>query len=256
VDLLTQKFYLMEEQLQRHERELVQAKKLAAIGTLASGVAHELNNPLNNISTSAQRLLRKTGGETPPALRKGLEDIHGQTLRLKSIVGELLEFARSREPHVAAVEIGELARSAWRNVGASRDTGKVELRVALAPPEIVLEADREQLERVFINLFANAVDAMPAGGTLTLGGEEDGEVTIRVADTGTGIPAEQLEKVFEPFFSGKDGGTGLGLAIVFGIVQRHRGAIRVESAPGAGTTFTIRLPRSAGARAGAGGGAR
>jgi len=242
VDLLTRRFYVMEEQLQKHERELVQAKKLAAIGTLAAGVAHELNNPLNNISTTAQRLLRKAGDDASPLVRKGLDDIHGQTLRLKSIVGDLLEFARAREPHLAAVELGDLVRSAWRSAAASRDTAAVLLRTELQPPEIVLEVDREQLERVFINLFVNAVDAMPGGGTLTVRAEEDGEVTLAVSDTGGGIPADALEKVFEPFFTSKDRGTGLGLAIVFGIVQRHRGTIRVQSAVGAGTTFTLTLP--------------
>jgi signal transduction histidine kinase len=253
LDLLTRKFYVMEEQLQEHERELVQAKKLAAIGTLAAGVAHELNNPLNNISTTAQRLLRKAGDDTPPALRKGLDDIHGQTLRLRSIVGDLLEFARSREAHLAPVELGELVRSAWRAVAASRETAPVRLVAELSPPEIVLDADREQLERAFINLFVNAVDAMPGGGTLSVRAEEDGGVTVRVADTGVGIPADALEKVFEPFFSAKERGTGLGLAIVFGIVQRHHGTIRVESAPGAGTTFTLVLPRAAVASAGTAG---
>jgi two-component system, NtrC family, sensor kinase len=242
VDLLTRKFYVMEEQLEKHERELVQAKKLAAIGTLAAGVAHELNNPLNNISTTAQRLLKKAGEDASPLVRKGLDDIHGQTLRLKSIVGDLLEFARAREPHRAAVELGDLVRSAWRSAAASRDTGSVLLRTELHPPEIVLQADREQLERIFINLFVNAVDAMPGGGTLTVRAEEDGEVTIVVSDTGSGIPPDRLEKVFEPFFTSKDRGTGLGLAIVFGIVQRHRGTIRVGSAVGAGTTFTLTLP--------------
>jgi two-component system, NtrC family, sensor kinase len=124
----------------------------------------------------------------------------------------------------------------------------VNLRVELIPPEIVLEADREQIERVFINLFVNAVDAMPGGGTLTVRAEEDGGVTVRVTDTGGGILPEALEKIFEPFFSSKERGTGLGLAIVFGIVQRHRGTIRVESAVGAGTTFTLTLPLHRGDR--------
>jgi signal transduction histidine kinase len=250
VDLLTRKFYVMEEQLQEHERELVQAKKLAAIGTLASGVAHELNNPLNNISTTAQRLLKKAGDDVAPLVKKGLDDIHGQTLRLKSIVGDLLEFARAREPHHAAVELGELVQSAWGSAAASRDTSAVRLRTKLVPPQIVLEADREQLERVFINLFVNAVDAMPAGGELVVRAEEGDEVTISVSDTGGGIPPDAVEKVFEPFFSSKERGTGLGLAIVFGIVQRHRGTIRVQSVVGSGTTFTLTLPLNRAARRG------
>jgi signal transduction histidine kinase len=243
VDLLTRQFYAMEQQLQEHERELVQAKKLAAIGTLAAGVAHELNNPLNNISTTAQRLVRKAGDGTPEPVRRGLDDIFGQTLRMKSIVSDLLEFARAREPRLAPAELGELLRAAWKSVAAARDVSGVRFLVELAPPEIVLEVDREQIERLFINLFANAVEAMPGGGTLSVRAEEDHDVTVRVADTGAGLPPEALEKIFEPFYTTKGRGTGRGLAIVFGIVQRHRGTIRAVSGVGTGTTFTVTLPR-------------
>jgi signal transduction histidine kinase len=166
---------------------------------------------------------------------------------MKSIVSDLLEFARAREPRLAPVELGGLIHAAWKSLGDSRDTAAVRLLVELTPPEIVLEADREQIERLFINLFANAVDAMPGGGSLSVWAEEDHDITIRVADTGGGIPPEALEKIFEPFFTTKGRGTGLGLAIVFGIVQRHRGTIRVVSGVGAGTTFTLSLPRRAAA---------
>jgi signal transduction histidine kinase len=246
VDVLTGKFYAMEEQLQRHEEELLQSKKLAAIGTLAAGVAHELNNPLNNISTTAQRLTKKAGEESPPFVRKGLDDIYAQTLRVKGIVSDLLEFARGREPHLATIELGGLVRAAWRNLGSSRDLAAVRLRVDLDPPEIVFDADREQLERVFINLFSNALEAMPDGGGIAVRAEENDEVRVTVTDTGRGIPPELLDKIFEPFYSSRDKGTGLGLAIVFNIVQKHHGAIRVASEVGRGTSFTIELPRHPG----------
>jgi signal transduction histidine kinase len=247
VDTLIGKFYAMELQLQQREKELLQSKKLAAIGTLAAGVAHELNNPLNNIYTTAQRLIRKTGAECPAPIQKGLDDIFGQTMRVKGIVGDLLEFARGREPHLRAVEICGLAEASFRLLGSSRDTARVRFSLACRPERIVVDADQEQLERVFLNLFANAVDAMPQGGELSVSAEEEqGQVLVRIADTGRGMPPETAEKIFEPFFSTKERGTGLGLAIVFSIVQKHRGEIRVESAEGRGTTFALTLPKGAG----------
>ena len=250
VGSLIRKFNVMEERLAERERELLRAKKLAAIGTLASGVAHELNNPLSNISTTVQRLQRKAGDDLSPALRRGLGDIYGQTLRVKSIVGDLLEFARGREPRYATVELVRLAQAAWQHLEATRDLSAAHLAIETTPPEIVLEADPEQLERVFINLYANAVDALPDGGAVTVRATEDaGQVAIRVTDTGRGMSAGALEKLFEPFYTTKDQGTGLGLAIVFNIVEKHGGQIRVASEPGAGTTFAIDLP----VRAAAGG---
>jgi len=124
------------------------------------------------------------------------------------------------------------------------DTGAVRFLPDLHPGEIVLYADQEQLEQVFINLFANAVHALPNGGDLVVrADEEDHRVKIRVSDTGTGMSSETIEKVFEPFYTTKDKGTGLGLAIVFNIIQKHQGEIEVASAEGKGTTFTITLPK-------------
>jgi len=244
VATLIHKFNIMEEHLTLHEKELLQSKKLAAIGTLAAGVAHEINNPLNNIFTTAQRLQRKTGGECPDYLKRGLDDIFGETMRVKGIVGDLLEFARGREPHLRPVELRSLLAGVYRHLGEQMDTGAVRFLPDLHPGEIVLYADQEQLEQVFINLFANAVHALPNGGDLVVrADEEDHRVKIRVSDTGTGMSSETIEKVFEPFYTTKDKGTGLGLAIVFNIIQKHQGEIEVASAEGKGTTFTITLPK-------------
>jgi two-component system NtrC family sensor kinase len=244
VGTLIQKFNIMEEHLTRHEKELIQSKKLAAIGTLAAGVAHELNNPLNNIYTTAQRLQKKTGEEYPDFLKKGLDDIFGQTMRVKRIVGDLLAFARGREPHLRPVELRSLLAGVYRHLGEQMNPGAIRFLPDLHPEEIVLYADQEQLEQVFINLFANAVDALSKGGDLVVRAEEeDHQIKIQVSDTGTGMPPETIEKVFEPFYSTKNKGTGLGLAIVFNIIQKHQGKIEVASAEGAGTTFTIILPK-------------
>ncbi len=244
VETLIQKFNIMEEHLTQREQELLQSKKLAAIGTLGAGVAHELNNPLNNIYTTAQRLQKKTGEECPDFLKKGLDDIFGQTMRIKRIVGNLLEFARGREPHLKPVELRSLLAVVYRHLGDQMNTGAIRFLPELHPEEIVLYADQEQLEQVFINLFGNAVDALPNGGDLVVrANEEDRHIQIQVSDTGTGMSRETIEKLFEPFYTTKNKGTGLGLAIVFNIIQKHQGKIEVASAEGKGTTFTIILPK-------------
>jgi len=246
VGQLIRKFNDMEDQLSQREKELLQSRKLAAIGTLASGVAHELNNPLNNIYTTAQRLLKKAGEDGPDYITKGLGDIFSQTMRVKSIVADLLEFARGREPHFMAVELRGLITGAYKHLENTKNLTDIALHIEMHPEEIVLYADTEQIEQVFINLFSNAVEAMAGKGALSIKAvEEDNRVKIRVADTGPGMSRDTVEKIFEPFFTTKDKGTGLGLAIVFNIIQKHRGEITVESTEGTGTTFIISLPKKA-----------
>ncbi len=245
VGQLIVKFNAMEDQLSQREKELLQSKKLAAIGTLASGVAHELNNPLNNIYTTAQRLLKKSGEDSPDYVKRGLSDIFGQTMRVKSIVGDLLEFARGREPHLMPAELRGLITSAYRHLENTRDLKEITLSISMTPEEIVLYTDTEQLEQVLINLFSNAVDAMSGKGRLSVtANEEDNMITIRISDTGSGMLSETLDKIYEPFFTTKDKGTGLGLAIVFNIIQKHHGEIQVESEEGKGTAFIIALPKN------------
>jgi len=244
VGILTHKFNNMELQLEQRENELLQSKKLAAIGTFASGVAHELNNPLNNIYTSAQRLLKKTGGDCPDFLVKGLDDIFGQTMRVKKIVGDLLEFARGREPHFREVELNNLISSVYERTINIIDAGGIEFSLDSAPDGVYIEADHEQIEQVFINLFTNAIEVMSGKGTLNVKIDTvNDDLTIRVADSGKGMTQETADKIFEPFFTTKDKGTGLGLAIVFSIIQKHKGSIRVESEEGRGTAFVITLQR-------------
>jgi signal transduction histidine kinase len=204
VGVLIQKFNAMEEQLVQREKELIQSKKLAAIGTLASGVAHELNNPLNNIYTTSQRLMKKAGDEFPPFVRKSLADIFSETMRVKKIVGDLLDFARGREPNIRQVELRSLIEGVYRHLGNSVDTGKIRFRLDLNPRQVVIDADQEQLEQVFINLFTNAVDAMSGEGDLEVVVDESAEdARIRVSDSGKGMPAEAVDKIFEPFYTTK-----------------------------------------------------
>jgi len=247
VGQLIKKFNYMEVQLEQREKELLQTKKLAAIGTLASGVAHELNNPLNNIYTTAQRLKRKTGEDAPEFIVKGLDDIFGQTMRVKGIVADLLSFARGRDPHPRPIELRTFLQGVYRQVANTINLQRISFDLSLKPEEIVFYADPEQLEQVFVNLFTNAAEATDGDGRLIISAvEDDDHVRITVSDSGRGMSRETQEKIFEPFFSTKEKGTGLGLAIVFNIIKRHRGDISVESREGQGTSFIITLPKKAG----------
>ena len=248
VGILTQKFNNMELELASREDELLRSKKLAAIGTFASGVAHELNNPLNNIYTSAQRLKKKTGDECPDFLLTGLNDIFGQTMRVKKIVGDLLEFARGREPQFRELELNSLITSVYARISSVMDTGEISFTLDSAPEGIMIEADALQTEQVFINLLSNAVDAMSGKGELKINiTPEKDQVVISVSDNGIGMSMNTAEKIFEPFFTTKDQGTGLGMAIVFSIIQKHNGSIRVESKKGKGSVFIVVLPQTRGA---------
>ena len=250
VGVLIREFNDMENQLSRREeeiekknKELLQSRKLAAIGTLASGVAHELNNPLNNIYISAQVLMKEAGDSCSLTARETVNDILGQTLRVKGIVADLLEFARGREPQMGEVELNEIIMGAYKLVSATVNTEMINFVVRKDSGEIKIVADHEQMERVFINLFTNAVDAMNGKGDLTVTPVKNREfVKIKISDTGRGMPPDAVEKIFEPFYTTKDKGTGLGLAIVFNIMKKHGGEINAQSEEGRGTTFTVTLP--------------
>ncbi len=251
---LIEKFNEMEEQLAQREaeldkknRELFRSKKLAAIGTLASGVAHELNNPLNNIYISTQVLVREMGNNCPSIMKEVVTDIRSQTLRVKSIVGDLLEFARGRKPQMESIDLQELISKAYKLIKNFRDVEKVRFTLDSSAEHVSISADPDQMERVFVNLFTNAVDAMSGEGDLSVNvAEGEKSVEIKVRDTGKGMSGEEMEKVFEPFYTTKDKGTGLGLAIVFKVINKHKGRITIQSEEGRGTTFTITLPKDQG----------
>jgi signal transduction histidine kinase len=250
VGVLMQKFNDMEEELAEREKELdtknkelLQSKKLAAIGTLASGVAHELNNPLNNIYLSAQVLQKEAGDSCSPFVKETLDDIIGQSIRVKGIVGDLLEYARGKEPRLRTIELNELIRNAYKLLKITVNKDRINLVLNSSDDRIFMQADQEQMERVFINLFTNAVEAMEGKGDIivTLSKEHD-RIKVWVSDTGKGMTPEEMEKVFEPFFTTKDKGTGLGLAIVFNIIKKHKGGIFVDSEKDRGTTFYMVFP--------------
>jgi signal transduction histidine kinase len=232
-----------EEELERKNKELLQSKKLAAIGTLASGVAHELNNPLNNIYISAQVLMKEAGDSCSLTARETVNDILGQTIRVKGIVADLLEFGRGKEPQLREISLKEIIMGAYKLVSTTINTEMVNFVINENPAGIKTYADSEQLERVFINLFTNAVDAMGGNGDLAVKIDQNKKVIrIKISDSGKGMPEGDIDKIFEPFYTTKDKGTGLGLAIVFNIIKKHGGEINVQSKEGKGTTFFITLP--------------
>jgi len=233
----------MVEELKKRQRQLVQAQKLSSIGTLASGIAHQLNNPLNNISTSAQILAEETGGGSEFA-DKMMDNITQETMRARDIVRGLLEFSRHKDFSPRPCDLGAVLEGAARLV-SSQIGPRITLDVNV-PAGVTLLLDRQRFQEAIINLIINATQAIgDEEGRIELGArQENGRRIITVSDTGAGMAPDTLQRIFDPFFSTKEvgQGTGLGLYIVYGIIEEHLGSIRVESVRGRGTTFSISLP--------------
>ncbi|MBI5407837.1 MAG: HAMP domain-containing protein [Nitrospirae bacterium] len=231
------------ELLREKQAQLVEAEKLASLGTLASGVAHELNNPLNNIYLATQTLYNEIDpAKNPEIVNESIKDIFSQTLRVKRIVGDLLEFARGKGPELKQIKIVDVINKVLKQMTATGEMENVKYNV-LAKEDFEMPGDSLLLEQVFVNLFGNAIDAMDGNGALIITVDKtDDNIRIRITDTGKGIPDENMLKVFDPFFTTKEKGTGLGLPIVYSIIKKHNGEIYVQSEPDQGTTFTIKLP--------------
>jgi len=241
----------MVHELDRRQEMLAEAQKLRAIGTLTAGVAHELNNPINNVSLTAEALLEDYETLSDDERRDLCRDVLTQAERAQGVVRNLLNFARQREAHLEELDVGALVDETTRLAQNQIRLGGARLEVAVAAPLPRIHGDRQQLTQVLVNLLLNALDAMPGGGLLRIGADRAaraGFVRIAVADTGTGIAADVLPFVFDPFFTTKGGrGTGLGLSVSYGIVAKHGGTIEVESRVGSGTTFSVLLPVAAAA---------
>lgn len=236
------------DELRATTQQLWQAAKLAGVGELAASIAHELNNPLGTVSLRVEGLLAKTPPDDPR--RRPLEVIDQEVARMAGLVGNLLQFSRAGRDQVSTVDVAEEVSKTVELVAHHLRTRRVAVAPEFDPGVPLIHADRQQLRQVFLNLFTNAADAMPAGGRLAprvrpgVLAADRPAVVVEVADTGTGIPPELLGRVCEPFFTTKDEGkgTGLGLAICRRIVQQHHGTLEVESRPGEGTTVRITLP--------------
>ena len=234
-------------QLLHRQELLVQAHKLKAVGTLTAGVAHELNNPINNIMLTAASLAEDYHDVDEAERLEMARDLVGESERAQKIVRNLLDFARESSMESHAIEPVCLVEETLQLATNQIKLAKVKVRGEIDENLPSIHGDFQQLTQVLLNVVLNALDAMPGGGVLTisLSSARQGDfVSIGVTDTGTGIPEHQLGNVFDPFFTTKPGtkGTGLGLSVSLGIIQQHGGDIRVQSEEGVGTTFTVLLP--------------
>lgn len=239
-------FNHMIEELERRQNQLLQEKKLASLGVLTSGIAHQLNNPLNNISTSCQILQEDLEAALPvdqALTRQMLDNIYQEVSRSRDIVKGLLEFARETEFCLKPVPLHAVVQRAVTLVSSEVPSG---VRILTEIPDhIKLPLDSQRFQEVLLNLMINAIHAISPPGVISLSARSDpgsGEAVLQVTDTGGGISPEHLGRIFDPFFTLKDTGTGLGLSVVFGIIKKHGGTISVESRVGEGTTFTLHLP--------------
>lgn len=246
---LAESFNRMTEQLQEQRQQLVQAERVAAWRELARRLAHELKNPLFPLQLTVENLVRarqQNPEEFDEVFRESSSTLLAEIANLKTIISRFSEFSRMPQPQYQRVEINEIVRNVARLLQAqlqSPERAPMECRLELAEALEPVAVDPELLHRAFSNLALNAMDAMPEGGTLTLRTRQAGErVVMEVADTGTGLTAEECERLFTPYYTSKAHGTGLGLAIVQSIISDHGGRIAVRSEPGRGTTFTIELP--------------
>jgi PAS domain S-box-containing protein len=233
----------------RLEEQLQHSEKMASIGLLAAGVAHEVNTPLAGISSYTQMLRAEV--EPGDAKAHLLEKIEKQTFRAAKIINGLLNFSRSGSLEMESLDINKVLLDVLSLVEHQFEGAKIRIRKELAPSLPSVRGNENRLQQVFFNLVLNARDAMPSGGWLTLATSADEDtVVVEVGDTGHGIKREDIKRIYDPFFTTKGigRGTGLGLSVSYGILQEHGGAIFVESSPGKGTTFQVALPSDRGLR--------
>ena len=252
VEERTQQIKKTYKKLQETQKCLNRSEKLAGIGTLAAGVAHEINNPLASVTSCAEGLLDRLNNvdfktnDDREVFPEYLKIICDETYRCKSITSKLLDFSRRHEPVFKKLEINHIISDVLTMAGRQTGQKKSETFLHLSPRPLIIFGDSNQLKQVFLNLILNAIDATKGEGNLTISTQKiDDYVQITFKDTGHGIKTENLEKIFEPFFTTKEpgAGTGLGLSICYGIIEEHKGEIHVTSAGiGRGSTFTITLP--------------
>jgi signal transduction histidine kinase len=232
-------------------QHLWQAAKLATMGELAASIAHELNNPLATVSLRIESL--EAGLAESDPRRQSLEIVEKEMDRMARLVSDLLQFSRRSQPQISTIDLREEIDKTLDLIHYHLRKSNIEVRKVFSPDAYMVLADRQQLRQVFLNLFTNAADAMPGGGTLTIQvsmTDSPTQVLIEVSDTGEGIPPEILPKLMTPFFTTKPEGkgTGLGLPICRRIIEEHHGAFSVESEVGKGTTVSIRLPAAGGGK--------
>jgi signal transduction histidine kinase len=234
-------------EIEETQQRLMQASKLAAIGQLAAGVAHEVNNPATTILSRASFLVSDADASLSSSEREDIEAIVAQAERIAHITNNLLLFSRPQVRLLKPAAIDRILENSLLPVRQSLAANRIDLKISEQENLPPVLADEQALARAFENLYRNAIDAMPRGGTLKVRAfrdcEQDGRLRVEISDTGAGIEPENMARIFDPFFTTKEvgKGTGLGLSIVHGVITEHKGTITVESLPGAGTTFRITL---------------
>jgi len=239
-------FNKMVAELDSRQEQLVQSRKLASIGIFTSGIAHELNNPLNNISITAEALMLNHADVLTPEINDMIDDIMSQADRASQVVKNLLEFSRTKRAGLKDLAIHEVLENTLKLIRNQLTVAQIEVEKDIDRDLPLIHGKPQDLQQAFVNIFLNSVQAMPEGGTLTIraGRGPQGFLQVDLTDTGTGIAAEDLENIFDPFYTTKDAGsgTGLGLSIVYSIIRTHGGSIEAHSEVGRGTTFSICLP--------------
>ncbi|MCK9174414.1 MAG: ATP-binding protein [Desulforhopalus sp.] len=253
---LAEAFNHMTRELDHNRQVIVESQKLRAIGTLVAGVAHELNNPLNNTLLTASMLTEDFKTLSDEEKLEMVDDIVNETERSRLIVKNLLDFAREGETQRTLLEVDKIVRESTRLVANQVKLAKVNLIVKSEKDLPLIYGDQQKLKQVFVNLILNALDALETrgtGGDISINvkhGDRPDRVFITVHDNGPGIPEDIQDRIFDPFFTTKalNKGTGLGLSVSRGIIVKLGGKIRLDSAPGKGTTFIISLPTSGGGK--------
>jgi len=228
---------------QATRRQIGQSEKLASVGRMAAGIAHEINNPLTGLLTF-EHLLQDEEDLSPKG-KDYLDIMCKETTRMREIIGGLLDFAHESSPEMKRLDINQLIRQGLKLLRSHKGFENIAIEERLAKNLPAVQGDTNQCQQVLVNLLLNACEAMPKGGTLSIStAAEDGKVLIAISDTGCGIEDDHLELIFDPFFTTKPvgKGTGLGLSVSYGIVRQHDGTMEVLSKKGEGTTFTITLP--------------
>lgn len=236
---------LIEEQQSQYNELAIQAEKLSSLGRMAAGIAHEINNPLGGILLFSSRMIKKLPADSP--LREGLDVIVREAQRCKNIIQDLLEFSRARQPQKVTASVNEVIEKALCILKNEFQLHHISVDKKLSDDIPNFALDTSLMQQVFVNLLLNAMEAIQDNGMISVSsqiGADRDAVEILVEDTGCGIPMDIVDKMFDPFFSTKPQGTGLGLAVSYGIVQNHKGHIRVSSKPGEGARFTVELPVS------------
>ena len=248
----TQEIKQTYERLQETQRRLSRSEKLAGIGTLAAGVAHEINNPLASVASCAEGLMNRIDNvdfkskDDEDVFPDYLKTICDETYRCKSIISKLLDFSRRQVPVFGKVDINGLLSDVVKLVGRQKGLNNLSMELNFHSEPLIIYGDFNQLKQVSLNMILNAIDATEGGGQISIStSRSDNDAQIKFEDSGCGIVSENLDKVFEPFFSTKSPGkgTGLGLSICYGIIEEHKGKLLVSSdGVGKGATLTIILP--------------